>query len=110
MPERREHVMTQTTGTRDETYDIISVLYHALQGAESCATYEKDAVDDEELLRFFQQARARQRELADQAKTLLRARIARDTGGESSAFSFGQGGASEAEATTQRAGPAASEI
>jgi hypothetical protein len=28
-----------TTGTRDEHYNTISVLYHALQGADTCATY-----------------------------------------------------------------------
>ena len=28
----------RTTGTRDEHYNVISVLYHALQGADTCAT------------------------------------------------------------------------
>jgi hypothetical protein len=32
-----------STGTRDVTYDLTAVLYHALQGAENCQTYMKDA-------------------------------------------------------------------
>ena len=27
---------SDATGTRDDTYDVISVVYHALQGAENC--------------------------------------------------------------------------
>lgn len=33
----------QATGTRDEHYNLISVLYHALHGAENCETYMFDA-------------------------------------------------------------------
>ena len=32
-----------TTGTRDEHYDLVSVLYHALHGAENCDIYATDA-------------------------------------------------------------------
>jgi hypothetical protein len=97
------------TGTRDETYNIVSILYHALQGAETCAQYEHDAVDDENLRRFFQQAQAQQKELADAAKRLLRERLSRGeggTGGES-AFRFGEQGG---EQQSQPAGTTASEI
>jgi hypothetical protein len=31
------------TGTKDEPYDVVSTPYHALQGAETCATYLQDA-------------------------------------------------------------------
>ena len=31
------------TGTRDVIYDLVSVLYHALQGAETYDQYIKDA-------------------------------------------------------------------
>ena len=34
---------TETTGTRDVTYNLISVVYHALQGAETYQIYEQDA-------------------------------------------------------------------
>jgi hypothetical protein len=33
----------QTTGTRDEHYNLVSVLYHALSGADTCERYALDA-------------------------------------------------------------------
>lgn len=75
------------TGTRNETYDLVSVLYHALQGIQTCETYKQDSSADEELRSFFEQAQQQQRQLADRAKQLLQTRL----GQGSSAFSFGQG-------------------
>jgi hypothetical protein len=100
------------TGTRDETYNLVSILYHALQGAETCEQYERDAGDDEDLHRFFQQAQAQQKELADAAKRLLRERLDRGAGtAEDSAFRFREQGAGEAgEQQAQPTGTAASEI
>ena len=46
---------SEATGTRDDTYDVISVVYHALQGAENCEIYADDA-EDEQLRSFFQSA------------------------------------------------------
>jgi hypothetical protein len=31
------------TGVRDELYNAVSVLYHALQGGETCMQYLQDA-------------------------------------------------------------------
>ena len=31
------------TGVRDEMYDVVSVLYHALQDGETCMQYLQDA-------------------------------------------------------------------
>ena len=63
----------QTTGTRDEHYSLISVLYHALHGAENCAMYAVDAeaAGDERLGAFFREAQGVQAGLAEQAKGLL---------------------------------------
>ncbi len=63
----------QTTGTRDEQYNLISVLYHALHGAENCETYALDAeaAGDERLAAFFREAQATQRRLAERAKGML---------------------------------------
>jgi len=63
----------QTTGTRDEHYDLISVLYHALHGADNCNTYALDAeaAGDERLAAFFREASVMQTQLADRAKGLL---------------------------------------
>ena len=63
----------RTIGTRDEHYDLVSVLYHALQGAETCNTYALDAeaAGDERLAAFFKEARVAQAQLAERAKDLL---------------------------------------
>ena len=63
----------RTTGTRDEHYDLISVLYHALHGAENCEIYATDAAatGDADLAAFFRNAQATQRQLAEQAKERL---------------------------------------
>jgi hypothetical protein len=63
----------QTTGTRDEHYDLISVLYHALHGADNCDHYALDAkaAGDERLAAFFREAQGAQMLLAERAKELL---------------------------------------
>lgn len=59
--------------TADHEYALVSVLYHALQGAQACEQYIDDADDagDEELARFFQECRDEQRARATRAKQLL---------------------------------------
>lgn len=86
------------TGTRDETYNLVSVLYHALQGAENCQTYSQDAGGDQELRSFFDEALNQQRQLADRAKRLLQQRLGRDGGQGGSmggGMGSGQGGMSQ---------------
>ncbi len=63
----------RATGTRDEHYDLISVLYHALHGAENYGIYAEDAeaAGDERLAAFFRESQATQRQLAERAKGLL---------------------------------------
>jgi len=63
----------QITGTRDEHYDLVSVLYHALHAAERMEAYILDAkaVGDERLASFFREAQAMQRRLAERAKGML---------------------------------------
>ncbi len=63
------------TGTSDPTYNVISVLYHALQGAETIQKYLDDAGTDEELRTFFEQVQQGYRRAADQGKLLLVQRI-----------------------------------
>ena len=67
----------RTTGTRDEQYNVISVLYHALQGADTCATYLQDAeqAGDQELAQFFREVQGTYRQLGEQSQTLLRQRL-----------------------------------
>ena len=47
--------MADKTGTKDPTYDLVSVLYHALQGADLYVQYASDAGSDQELAAFFQE-------------------------------------------------------
>ena len=63
----------QTTGTRDENYNLVSVLYHALQGAETIEAYilDAEAIGDERLANFFREAQATHRRLAERAKGML---------------------------------------
>src|SRR5919107_4562716 len=76
IPVRKEHRMDygkQTTGTRDEHYNLISVLYHALNGADTCDRYALDAetAGDERLMAFFRETQVMQSQIAERAKGLL---------------------------------------
>ena len=65
------------TDTSDQTYDVISVIYHALNGAETYEQYIRDAEagDDAELAGFFRSAHDRLCETADEGKSLLKERL-----------------------------------
>ncbi len=60
----------RATGTRDEHYDLISVLYHALHGAEIAGVYA-EAAGDERLVAIFREAQGVHVGAAEQAKGLL---------------------------------------
>lgn len=63
--------------TDDHVYGLVSVLYHALQGAQACEEYINDAerADDDEVAGFFEACRQEQAERAEQAKRLLVQRV-----------------------------------
>ena len=88
----------QSTGTRDVTYDLTAVLYHALQGVENCQIYAGDAQGKDEHRQFFQQAMQAQKQLAEQAKTLLHDCLMQEVQGgtqqDRSTSAFGQQGMS----------------
>lgn len=73
MSEQRSDNSQGDTGTRDITYDLVSVIYHALQGAETTALYIADARQEgnQELEQFFSEAKAEYQKRADRAKQLL---------------------------------------
>lgn len=75
---RKEMPATAELSTEDQVYGLVSVLYHALQGAETTEQYIDDAerAGDEELVKFFEQCREQDNERASRAKALLAARIA----------------------------------
>jgi hypothetical protein len=64
---------TDTGGTRDVVYNLISVAYHALQGAETYGIYVQDAhqAGDQEAIAFFEKARDEALATANEAKNLL---------------------------------------
>ena len=72
------------TGERDENYNLVSVLYHALQGAETLTQYKEDAGEqgDQELADFFEEARGSYVEVAQQAKALLADRLDQEGSGD----------------------------
>jgi hypothetical protein len=69
--------MARNTGTTDETYNLVSILYHALQGAETCDQYISDAEQggDKELIQFLRDTKEEDRRRADRAKQLLAKRL-----------------------------------
>ena len=66
--------------TADHEYALVSVLYHALQGAQACEQYVNDAErgDDQELVKFFRDCIQEQQQRATRAKQLLAGRIETD--------------------------------
>lgn len=71
--------MTAATGTRDITYNLVSVLYHALQEGDTLQEYIDDALSagDDEVASFFTEVQGQNRARADRAKDLLRAKLVR---------------------------------
>jgi len=63
----------ETTGTRDTTYNLVSVLYHALKGAETYESYVRDAVasSEYEIANYFREVQEEERRRADKTKAVL---------------------------------------
>ena len=64
-------------GTPDVEYNLISVAYHALQGAETSGIYANDAEQDGngELAKFFRAVQGDYLKRADEAKQLLKGQL-----------------------------------
>jgi hypothetical protein len=73
--ERTSTNRSGATAERDDTYGLISIVYHSLQGAETCAKYEEDArrAKNHELVAFFEDCRIELNERAVQGRSLLAA-------------------------------------
>ena len=67
----------RSTGTSNKQYDLVSILYHALEGAQTYARFVEDAgrEGDQELAQFFLQVQQEENNRAERAKQLLSARI-----------------------------------
>jgi rubrerythrin len=68
------------TGTQDTIYNLLSIVYHALQGAETYEIYISDAEQsgDTELAQYFREVRDQNVKRAERGKQLLAARLGQD--------------------------------
>ncbi len=66
----------EATKTPDPIYDLVSVLYHALEGGQVYDQYIRDAEreGDDELVEFFREVQREDRERAQRAQGLLHTR------------------------------------
>jgi hypothetical protein len=73
MRERRQFEKQDPGHVRDEHYDLVSVIYHALQSAEHCERYQQDAwdADKEDLAQFFQDVENMNRRIMERARPFL---------------------------------------
>jgi hypothetical protein len=68
------------TGVKDKHYDLISVVYHLLQGAETYQMYIDDAEGegDQKVAQYFRDVQEQNRQLAQRGKALLLDRLSRE--------------------------------
>ena len=73
---------TGKTGTKDDIFDLVSVLYHCLDGAKACDEYIHDAqqTGDNESVKFFQDCKQQNIQLADRCKQILSSRMSSSMG------------------------------
>lgn len=64
---------TGNTGTKDQTFNLVSILYHSLQSAETIDKYIGSGGQDDggELEQFFRETKEENSRRADRAKQLL---------------------------------------
>jgi rubrerythrin len=69
------------TGTPDVTYNLVSILFHALQGAETYDQFVRDAEQsgDDDMAQFFRKVKAEDEQRAEQAKQILARRLQQGT-------------------------------
>jgi rubrerythrin len=64
----------QQTSVENVTYDLVSVLFHALEGSQAYASYIKDAESsgNRQLADFFRQVQQEDNNRAQRARQLLK--------------------------------------
>ncbi len=62
-----------STGTDNVTFDLVSILYHSLEGAQKYDKYIQDAQQsgNNDLVQFFQQLKQQETQRAEQCKQFL---------------------------------------
>lgn len=68
---------SQTSPSNDRNYDMISVLYHLMQGSETLDQYCEDAekANDSEVAAFFREVQENNNQMAQKAQRLLKSRL-----------------------------------
>lgn len=63
----------QSTSVNNTYYDLVSILYHSLQTAQTSAAYMQDAQQsgNQNVLQFFQQVQQQANQTATQARQLI---------------------------------------
>jgi rubrerythrin len=84
----------QQTSMNNQAYNLISVLYHTLQGASTYSTYINDAQQsgDQELAQFFQQLQQQDNQRAQQAQQMLAQRLGKGQNTANATGGMGQSG------------------
>jgi rubrerythrin len=67
----------QQTSVDNQCYNLISVMYHTLQGCQTYSTYINDAQQsgDQQLAQFFQQLQQQDNQRAQMAQQMLAQRL-----------------------------------
>ncbi len=70
---------TGKTGTDNVTFDLVSILYHSLEGASTYEKYIKDAQGsgNNDLVQFFRDAQQEERRRAERCQQLLQQHLGR---------------------------------
>jgi glycerate kinase len=82
MSAQRSNQSTGDTGTRDIAYDLVSVIYHSLQGAETTAMFIADAEQEnnQDCAQFFREVKQQYEQRAQRAKQLLTTHLSQSQG------------------------------
>jgi hypothetical protein len=80
-------------GASDVTYNLISVLYHALQGCQTYEQYAQDADQQgkQDVAQYFRDVQQQARQMADRGQQLLMQCLQSEQGGRSGQQMHSQG-------------------
>lgn len=75
---------TGNTGTKDETFNLVSILYHSLQSAETIDKYIENSGQNGggDLEAFFRQTKEENSRCAERAKQLLAQQLSQSQSAE----------------------------
>jgi hypothetical protein len=72
-----EGALVAGTGASDIVYDLVSIQYHALKGAQVYDQFLSDASDNGDVTKFIEQVKEQDKKRAQQAHELL-AKLTKD--------------------------------